>query len=184
MRTLLFVILAAVSLSSCIKDDGGETETRNHIIVDDQVPDFVIENDLVGGYDGFRSPDDFTGKKSLLVFITTTCPHCRREMPFVDYAWRELEDEGLNVVAIARDADHEGLRKYWEDLELHPDMPHYHDDDRSVFDLFANQTVPRFYLVGEDAKVVWMNVGELAPGEFTEEKGSEFTELVKQKLNL
>ena len=146
------------------------------------MPEFEIENTVAGGWNGIKSRDDFIGKKSLLLFFTTTCPHCRREMPFVEYAWSELSHKGLTVFPIGRGETLETILAYWNDLNLH--LPHYLDTDRAVFDLFANQTVPRFYLVDEDAKVVWMKVGELAPGDFTIEKGDQFIEIIKQKLNL
>lgn len=182
MRTLLFVILVAVSLFSCVREDGGEDETINYINVGDEVPQFVVMDNSTVSVD-FSSPADFLEKNTLLAFFTTACPHCRREMPFVEYAYRQLSEDGLTVIPIGRGETYSTMIKYWEDLNL--SIPRWFiDPDRAAFDKFANQTVPRFYLVGEDAKVVWMKVGELAPGDFTEEKGNKFIELIKQKLNL
>ncbi len=173
-------MFAAASLSSCVGEGGEENETKNYIKVGDPVPEFALQDNSSGQ---FRSPDDFTQQKTLLAFITTTCPHCRREMPFVEYAYEQLSADGLTVVPIGRGETHDTMTDYWADLDL--GIPRWFIDPyRDAFDLFANQTVPRFYLVDGSGKVVWMIVGELAPGDFTEEKGDQFIELIKQKLNL
>lgn len=183
MKTLwLFLLLSLTALSACISDDIKVVETENYVVVGDELPAFEIENTIAGGWNGLKSPDEFLGKKTLLVLFASYCGDCQRELPYVNYAWAELSDEGLNVVPISRQEDPETVRTYWDESGF--GMPLYHDGDRSVFNLFANQTIPRLYLIGEDAKVVWMCIEDLGYGEFSETKGDEFNDLIKNKLNL
>lgn len=182
MRKILFTLLLPALLWSCIGDNEEVTETKNYVVVGDRVPDFEIENTLMVGWNGLKSPDDFTGKKTLLVFYVTTCGDCRRELPYIEHAFRELGAGGLTVIPISRGETYEKVQAYWTEAGFI--MPRFFDPDRAVFNLFANQTVPRIYLVDEDAKVVWMCVEDLNRGAFTEEKGGQFNDFIREKLNL
>lgn len=183
MRTLpIMFLLALTTIPACVKEGGDGTKTENHIVVGDNMPGFEIENTLMGSWNGLKSPDDFIGRKTLLVFYTTTCGDCRREMPFAEYAFRELTDEGLTVIPIGRGETPETVDAYWTDMNFR--MNRYFDTDRAVFNLFANRGVPRIYLVDETGKVVWMAVEKLGYGEFTGTKGDKFITLIKNQLKL
>ncbi|MDR2039355.1 MAG: TlpA family protein disulfide reductase [Bacteroidales bacterium] len=173
-------LLFAVSFwafTSCISDKD-DKDTKNDVRIDDHIPVFEIKNEERS----LKSPDDFQGKKTLLVFFTTTCSDCRREMPFAEYAYRQLGSQGLNVVTIGRGETREAVDDFWKKLDL--SMPYFLDSDRKVFDLFASQTIPRLYLVNENGIVVWMLVNDFGYGSFTQEKGDLFNKSVREKLNL
>lgn len=175
-RLLFFLILPVSIFYSCIKDDEN-IKTENYILTGDNIPVFEItdnENNL-------KSPGDFLGKKTLLVFFTTTCPDCRRDMPFAEYAHLQLETQGLNVITIGRGETRQTVNDYWSELDL--SMPYFPDTNRTVFELFANQTIPRIYFIDEKGIVIWMCVNDLGYGTFTKEKGDLFNMLIKEKLN-
>ncbi|MDR2920871.1 MAG: TlpA family protein disulfide reductase [Tannerella sp.] len=175
-RLLLFFILPVSIFYSCIKDDK-DIETENYILAEDSVPVFEISD----GENSLKSPGDFLGKKTLLVFFTTTCSDCRRDIPFAEYAHLQLETQGLNVITIGRGETRQTINDYWSELDL--SMPYFSDINREVFDLFANQTIPRFYLIDEKGVVKWMCVNDLGYGTFSKEKGDLFNILIKEKLN-
>lgn len=173
---MFFFIVSVSVFYSCITDDK-DIKTENYISIGDNVPIFEIadsENTL-------KSPGDFLGKKTLLVFFTTTCSDCRREMPFAEYAHQQLETQGLNVITIGRGESRQTTNDYWSELDL--SMPFFPDPARVIFDLFANQTIPRFYFIDEKGIVIWMCVNDLGYGTFTKEKGDLFNILIKEKLS-
>lgn len=173
MKILIFLIFPLLALSSCISDNDN-IETINHVVVGNNVPEFETPE--------LKSPDDFRDRKTLLVLFTTTCNDCRRDMPFAEYAYGQLKSEGLNVVTIGRDETTQTINDYWNELGL--SMPFLPDTDRAVFNLFANQTVPRFYLVNESGTIVWMCENNLGYGLYTQEKGDQFCSLVREKLSI
>ena len=151
-----------LALSSCISDDDN-IETVNHVVVGNNVPEFETAE--------LKSPDDFLGNKTLLVLFTTTCDDCRRDIPFAEHAYSRLKSEGLKVVTIGRDETTQTINDYWNELGL--SMPFLPDTDRAIFNLFANQTVPRFYLIDESGTIVWMCGNNLGYGAYTQQKADQ-----------
>jgi thiol-disulfide isomerase/thioredoxin len=157
--------MAALALAAC-GERGTDPEQGSLVKTGDAVPSFTIGD--------FRSPDDFEGKRSLLVFFNTWCPDCRRELPFIEYAW----EHDIPVVAIGRGESMTDIDKYWNEHGF--TMPRYSDPSTAVYGLFAEHTVPRVYLVDETATVVWMAVEDLGYGEFTTQKGEQFIKNITQ----
>ena len=178
MRPLL---LLTIFLASCVSGGGGDKpDETDRIGIGDRVPEFVLEDGSSGGE--FRSPDDFLGNKTLLMFFTTWCPYCQREMPFVDNAYRKLTEAGLSVVVINREEARWKVEEYWSDNGYV--MPWWLDPDKGIFDLFAISGVPRFYLVDEQGIIVWFRVGRIGTGDFTEEGGNQFNTLIREFLKI
>ena len=181
---MLFTLLPLVLSCSRGSDDNGG-ETQNHVKKGDKVPVFEMKTE---GMSDFKSPDDFLGKKTLLVFFICNCPDCTRELPFVQYAQEQLSSKGLQVTLIGRDETRERVEKYWEEIGV--TLPYYLDPGRKIFDMFANRKapllyrVPLLYLVDGSGTVKWVCIEDLKYGEFTEEKGKQFNELIKSELNI
>ena len=173
MRRFLILITAS-ALLSCIGDGDSPTGGGSHVGVGDRVPAFELP--------GITSPDDFVGRKTLLVFFVTTCSDCRRELPFVDYAHRNID--ALTVRAIGRGESQANVTAFWNELGLDHSISPAIDPDKRVYNLFAEHTVPRLYLVDELGTVVWTAVENLGYGEFTPAKGEAFNTLIKNNLNL
>lgn len=153
MRTL--IVIMALALASCIGEDGGKGSFGN-VQAGDRVPAFSTG--------GFVSPGGFIGKKSLLVFFNTGCPDCQRELPRIDEICRRHPE--IQSIAIARDQ----TIGQWEYV-----MPTYADAGRAIYNLFAENTIPRVYLVNGLGTVVWVGV-EVLP--------EDFEQLIINKLDL
>lgn len=77
-----------------------------------------------------------------------------------DLPGKELKDDPkFLLVTISREESAETVTRYWKDNRF--TMPFYLDPKRSAFELFANNTIPRIYIIGPDTKVVWMSVESL-----------------------
>ena len=155
-----YILLIVLSLTiSCIRDK----KMNNNIDVEegDRIPQFSAV-----GIDGsnFNSAS-FTGKRSLLVLFVTTCPDCQRELPVINRIYDIVKDNpDILVLGISRGEDRSVIQDYWADAGF--SIPAYLDPDRSVFDKFANSTIPRIYIIDENGIVEWMAIEKL---EITEE---------------
>lgn len=135
---------------------------KDPVEVGSTVPTFTVNNS--GGAAVTFTPADFIGRKSLIVFFTTVCPDCQRELPKVQAAWEVLEAEGLQLITIGRDQLPTDVQAYWNSTANGKpvfDMPWYVDPGRNAFNKFAVKTIPRLYLVDETGKVVWIAVENL-----------------------
>lgn len=183
MKSLIAFLIPLVCLS-CVRG-GGKEDLGNIIEVGHQVPRFHVDQQVVGGeYKDFTSPEDFEGRNTLLVFFTTRCPDCQRDIRYAGKVWRELGPEQVNVVCISRGFNSDYTpHKFWEDYSL-GDMPWFVDPDGTqAFAKFATGYVPRFYLVDPTGTVIWMKVENLGYGEYDEAKGAKFVEEIKKQLN-
>ncbi len=153
--TALTCLFAATVTASCIADRTG-TEAEEYLTEGMTVPAFSVPG---GGGASFRSPDDFAGRTTLLVFFATWCSDCRTELPAVEACRAAVADSpDLAVVAIARGGSGEyaqtaeTVASYWRAEGFA--MPWYLDQDRRVFDLFAEAGIPRIYVVGPDGTIL------------------------------
>ena len=151
-KILSFIVTMTFLLFSCIKDD--ESETINYINVNSQIPTFAVEDTAGNTF----SSKQFIGKQSLLVFFGTYCPDCKQVLPVIEEVWKELKDDP-RLVTISRKETAEVVSNYWKENQF--TMPFYLDTRGEVFSLFANNTIPRIYIINPDNEVVWMAVESL-----------------------
>lgn len=171
----LLVLPAFLLLISCISGNDSDDGTINHVTVGSAVPEFTVLDEDGGRVDFTLS--SFTGKRTLLTFFAYYCDDCKREMPKIHDAWKALKDEpDFQVINIERQATAEQVVKYWSDSGFSP-MPWYRDIERAAFYTFANQKVPRAYIIDATGVVRWMAV------EYFKEGGKSITaEQIIEKL--
>lgn len=176
-------MIPVMFMAACVWENNGKKQ-ENNVVAGDRVPAFeVTGSQVVTNGHAFVSPDVFEGKKTLLVFFVVGCPDCKRELPYVQYAMTELSGLGLKVIAIGRGETYGNVVNYWTENDF--TMPAYLDDeDWTIFRLFASAIVPRIYLIDEEGTVVWVGIENLGYGDFTEENGDKFVDLVKEQLKL
>lgn len=154
-KIFLYIFSLSLLLFSCIKDDDSEA-VINYININDQIPSFAVE-DTAGNI--FKSKQ-FLDKQSLLVFFGTYCSDCKKVLPIIEEVWKELKnDPKFQLVTISREESAETVSQYWDDNRF--TMPFYLDPSHTVFKLFANNTIPRIYIIGPDNRVLWMSVETL-----------------------
>lgn len=173
---LLF--LAALPFQACVGGDDDTPEIENYVVEGNPVPAFTVKD--ADGENVSFAPEWFVGKKTMIVFFVSGCGDCAREKKKIDPAWEALKND-MEFITI-----HRGVpspkeiqpKKYWADK----DLPWYLDPSKETFLKFANSTVPRFYLVGEDGLVKWMCVENLEKAGI--KNGEEFIETIKKKLEI
>lgn len=158
MKTTFIIVLALFSLylSSCVKDKEQDDKIENYINAGDKLPGFTVKN---AAGEGLNS-EELKGQVTLLVFFMTTCSDCQRELPGIEEIWKKLKGKtGFRLAAISREEAVSTVNKYWSKNEF--TMPFYLDPTREVFSLFANNTIPRVYLVNQENIVTWMAIEEI-----------------------
>ncbi len=134
----IFIIFAAALtlLTACLRDD---PDAGNLLRIGQPLPPFVVQLDDGTTYDS-RLRD---GRGATIVFFATWCADCQRELPRIDSLYRAGHYRGQHLVCISRAEPHAAVSAFWQ--EHHLVLPYSAQDDRSVYDLFARQGIPRIY---------------------------------------
>lgn len=80
--------------------------------------------------------------KTLVAFFNTGCGDCREELPVLQRFYDYHRDE-VKFVLISREESEDSIFGYWKINDLA--MPYSAQKTRSVFSLFARDTIPRCY---------------------------------------
>lgn len=135
------IALSMLALASCstMSDNDEITITDNLVNVGDPLPTFSISMS-----DGSTlTTSDLKGKPSLIVFFSTSCPDCQRELPLLNERYLAHGND-TTFVAISREQGLESVSSYWQ---LHGlSIPFSAQSDRAVYSLFAKKGIPRTYI--------------------------------------
>ena len=154
---ILLVTFLAYATQACVKGDKSDDGIENYVKKGDKIPEFTVVS--ADGETTFNSLQ-FNGKSGLLVFFVTSCGDCAVAMPVIQNVWAELRDNpDFIMAAVSRDETSETVIQHWTDKGF--SMPAYLDPGREIFEMFANSTVPRIYLINPERKVTWMAIEKL-----------------------
>ena len=101
---------------------------------------------------------DFRGKPLIVNFWATWCPPCRAEMPSLQRAWEQLEQEGIGVVAINVGEDAKAIGQFMATSGL--TFPLLMDRDSRVRRAWAVQGLPMTFVVDPKGRTVYRVVGD------------------------
>lgn len=124
IQFLAISLLVLTVCVSCVKEG-----PRYALPTGERIPQFELT--LLDGTE--VSSGDLLGRPTVLVFFSTTCPDCHRQLPENEDVWLAAGDD-VNVLAIARDEGPEAVRKHWTENSY--TMPVSAPGDRTVYDLF------------------------------------------------
>lgn len=150
-------ILSAVSFSCSSDDEPAEDPVQ----VGDTIPRFSVT--LTDGTT--VSSESLRGSQSMIVFFYTNCPDCQAELPEIQKVYQAVgcqpgthTADKTQVLCISREENQESVVDYWKRNSF--TMPASAQETRDVFELFANSTVPRIYIVNSDLKVTNIYIEE------------------------
>ncbi|MDE6610679.1 MAG: TlpA family protein disulfide reductase [Muribaculaceae bacterium] len=146
MKSIYGVAMAIMLLLvSCVKDDEDE---NIGVGAGDSLPAFSVS--LGGG--GNVNSADLRGKVAVIVFFSTECNDCRRELPVMQEVYEGLADDpDVAFVAISREEEPGAAARYWSEHGL--TIPMSEQPDRAVYNLFATVGVPRIYIADADGRI-------------------------------
>ena len=108
---------------------------------------------------------DYKGKYVLINFFATWCPPCNQELPIAQKeVWEKHKDNPkFAFLVFGREEDWEKLIPFKEKKGFtFPILP---DKDRSIFDLFAPNGIPRNVVIDPEGKIIYQSIG-FSPEEF------------------
>lgn len=114
-------------------------------------PDFALE----GVYGGDYHLASFHGESVLLVFWSTDCGVCRRELPILDSLYTAAARNGVEIACV-NIGDAKGAQEVMRPLQMRLNLV---DPDGSAARSYGVSGVPELVLVGADGKVVWSASG-------------------------
>lgn len=142
---LWFVVVAMVALGSVSCSQFEEDD--DVLKVGDKVPTFSVELSDGTRYDSQQRD----GRPTLIVFFTTSCVDCQRELPLLDERYRRQDYSGMRVLCISRAEGEETVRAFWEKHGL--TLPYSAQPDRRIYDLFARSGIPRIYRIDPNGTI-------------------------------
>jgi peroxiredoxin len=155
IKRILFSALIAVSLSACQAIPTGQPQAP---VFDEYINGGdILPIDKITTIDGEVLDLHQLGKRKLVVLFATWCTDSNSLMLALNES-SVLKDNNIDVVAISREEDLETISA-WRDkrgitIKLATDV------DRSIYKRFASGGIPRVITVGENNKIIKMNLAE------------------------
>ena len=139
MKKIVLLALC-LALFACGRNNDKKGAPTGDISVGDVLPEFSVTLP-----DGMAvGTADLKGAVSVITFFTATCPDCKFTLPHVQKAYDAFAPKGVRFVNISREVGAEKMAGLWQELDL--TMPYSAQEDRSVYDLFADKVIPRVYI--------------------------------------
>lgn len=159
--------LAVVALFSCNAYSQQTTtppkaaqEVKQGLKAGDQTPNFKYKD--INGKE--VSLSDFAGKYVYLDVWASWCGPCKGEIPYMKEVEKKMHGKNIVFVSLSVDKDIEAWKKMVAEKEMAGVQLH-NGGDRSLLDAFVIPGIPRFILIGPDAKVVDPNMIRPSTGE-------------------
>lgn len=122
--------------------------------IGDSAPDIsVVMLDGTG-----KRLSDFRGKLVLLNFFATWCGPCNLELPHLQTLWNDLHaNDGIAMLVINREEPKDIVAAFVSKHGL--TFPVALDPSATAFHQFANESIPRTYLIGRDGTILFQTLG-------------------------
>lgn len=153
-RRLLFISLCLLTvLSSCIK----ERQSGKELQVGDILPDFEVMMN-----DGTIVTDDLLKRGvSVVMFFHTTCPDCQQALPRIQHIYEEYASKGVAFALVSREESKEDIEPYF--IANGFKMPYSAQNDRKVYEKFAQTRIPRIYICGKGGIIRYIFTDDPVP---------------------
>ena len=162
--TRLALLLAAATLVACHATGGAPAPGQTAAAPDaPKYEDFISAGDPLP----IRSVVNLEGetvdlanphKRKLVILFATWCKDSNRALKALNGS-QLLDDDSIEVIAIAREETADIVMPWRDQYGIR--TPLATDPDRAIFRQFAAAGIPRFITVGEDNKVIAMNLAEV-----------------------
>lgn len=118
-----------------------------------QAADFSLQ-DLDGGA---HRLSDYRGRVVIVNFWATWCPPCRAEMPSMQRAWEQLEDEGILMFGIDVGEDEDTVFQFTANYPV--EFPLLLDRDSKIIEQWPVNGLPTTFVVDTEGRIVYRAIG-------------------------
>jgi peroxiredoxin len=147
-------------------------EAADLLKIGDASPDFSITIDDGTTFDIAA----LRGKVVVVNFFATWCGPCLAELPHVQRLWDQHKShDDFALLVIGREETAETLSKFKQEQGY--SFPMAADPDRKVYAQFAEQYIPRTFVIARDGTIAFATTG------FDEEEFAELETLVEERLS-
>ncbi len=134
-----------------VRPPAPQTKIAESPLIGKPSPSFTLQ-DLNGKQ---VSLSDFKGKVVLLDFWATWCGPCRRAIPHLEALHRKYKDEGLVVIGINHERDHDKVKAFARDHISYITLL----DANEQFTEYGIKGIPTLYYIDREGKVRYRDVG-------------------------
>lgn len=154
LKTLCIILVGIIVIcAACVTEKDDPVWS---LVVGDELPEFAVTLN-----DGETiTTQGLRGKESVIIFFTTSCSDCQRELPEYQRWYDELRSESkeVNFFCISREEGSASVEAYWQAHGF--TMPYSAQPDRKVYNLFASSGVPRVYIANPDLIITTVRLDE------------------------
>jgi len=150
IASILVLGIGYAIYSNFIKDKGATASTGTNL-----APNFILI-DLKGNEVNL---EDYRGKGVLLNFWATYCPPCEKEMPYLESAYKDYKDKGIEILAVDVGEPRILVDQFVSKKGL--SFPVLLDWKGDTADLYKVQTLPITVLINEKGEIVDKITGEM-----------------------
>lgn len=134
-------------------------------MVGDYLPDFEVMMN-----DGTLVSDDILSEEvSIVMFFHTSCPDCQQTLPRMQQIYDEFASQGVLFALISREEASVDIEAYFNQKSLK--MPYSAQNDRKVYEKFAQTRIPRVYICGKGGIIRYVFTDDPLPS-YSELKSS------------
>lgn len=156
MRKYFFIGMLVSLCMACMSNNPDEDEGAN-LGVGDALPSFVVTMN-----DGTSvASSDLLGHPSVIVFFSTSCPDCQKELPELQRLWDASDRTTTPILLISRAQGQAEIEKYWQSQGLN--MLYSPQSDRTIYHLFATSRIPRIYISDSKGIIRYIHTDEVLP---------------------
>ena len=139
------LLLVSFLLVSCITEEE-EIPTGSELVVGDKIPSFSVTMNTGETI----SDKDLSGQLSLIVFFNTGCKDCQKELPVIQRFYDTYPEYPL--ICISRAETESSIAEYWKEHKF--TLPYSAQRDKTIYEKFASQTIPRIYIVSPEGIIL------------------------------
>lgn len=164
--SLFYILITATAFAQ------SEVDKDSYTKIGDNAPSFSFEIEKGKTV----NITDYKGKLILINLFATWCPPCNVELPLAQKEiWdKHKEDKNFAFFVFGRQEGWDKLIPYKVKKEFtFPILP---DLDRSIFNKFAKQSIPRNILIDETGKIIYQSIG------FEVKEFNSLVKLINMKL--
>ena len=129
---------------------------QSPVSVGQRAPDYRLVALSTG--DSISLREEYAGTVTLVNIWATWCAPCRLEMPSMQTAFEDLEEQGFRIAAVSiDDGDSESVIAFGEELGLTFDL--LHDQSMAIQRLYQTTGVPESFLLDKNGVIVKRVIG-------------------------